>query len=295
VDFLTKRVSFLLILLILTVDPAHSVTVAYRPGGKIYEDFLKGFKEGWGATVREVANPEPSQGASSLRDPEGLVILGSALWDTLSPLLKEERLAPIYILGCVLEAPAGPPKPDWTVDLKVPVSEWGAPLLQIAPYVKSVGVIITKSSRENASITEAEKWLKDKKVRLIRIPVASHKEVVQQFRQNLRDLQAVWMFPDPVLGRLEVVDFILETSLRNGIIVVGPSEYYTQRGALLSVEPDYYALGKETALALKRRLEDANAAPPTLTRFRLTLNRRTAFALQITLSRAILDSADRVF
>jgi hypothetical protein len=295
VDLLIRTVSILLIAAALAAAPANAVTVVYRPGGRIYEDYLKGFREGWGARIREISDPEPAR-ATGYRDAEGVVVLGSSVWEMLAPVLKEDRLAPTLVLGCVMEAPPNPPKPDWTVDLKVPASEWGARLLQVAPYIKSVGVIVSRSSRDHSAITDAEKWLKEKKVRLLRIGVESHKEVVHRFRQSLRDIQAVWLYPDPgILARVEVVDFVLETSLRNGIIVVGPSEYYTQRGALLSVEADYYELGFETAAALKRRLQDPNAPAPTLSRFRLSLNRRTAYALQITLSRSLLDAAANVF
>ncbi|MHA2620526.1 MAG: ABC transporter substrate binding protein [bacterium JZ-2024 1] len=278
--------------------PARSITVVYRPGGKIFEAYLKGFKEGWGKPIREITEVRPEIPASEYRDSEGLIIVGSSLWESISPILKDERLAPIQVLSCVLDKPRNQPMPDWTIDLRVPPAEWGTRLLQVAPYVKSVGVVVTKEAREHPLLGDAEKWLKEKKVRLVTMTVESHREVVHVFRERLRDFQAVWLFPDaPVLGRVEVVDFILETSLSNGIIVVGPSGYYTQRGALISVEPDYYALGRETAAVLKRRQADPEApmsfsSPP---RFVLTLNRRTAYALRITLPKALLDSAGSVF
>lgn len=282
--------------MMLLSSSAHSVTFVYPPGGKIYQDFLKGFEDGWGSPVREVPVKEGDRSATNYEDSEGLIILGSTLWKSVSVHLKERRLSPIQVLACVMEVPAETPRPDWVVDLNVPAAQWGNPLLQIAPYVKSVGVIATKAALEKPPVVEAEKWLKGKKIRLVKIGVENQKEVVHQFRQNVRDIQALWLFPDPpILGRLEIVDFLLETSLRNGIIVIGPSSYYTQRGALLSAEPDYTSLGKETALAMKRRLKDPGAPPPSSNRFQLSFNRRTAYALGITLSKGLLNSASMVY
>ena len=87
------------------------------------------------------------------------------------------------------------------------------------------------------------------------LPVESDKDVPQQLRTLLSDVEALWLIPDSKVLTNESIGFILESALARQIPVIGFSPEFTRLGALLSMSVNYGDVGRETGLLAKRILD----------------------------------------
>jgi ABC-type uncharacterized transport system substrate-binding protein len=103
------------------------------------------------------------------------------------------------------------------------------------------------------------------------------------FRRVIEGEDAVWLLPDARLARPEIVKFVVTLSLEKRIPLVGFLEGMTRTGALLSVSPDFRAIGREAA-RLAGELDERPARTAVPLRFasgKLSVNERVLKMLQL--------------
>jgi putative tryptophan/tyrosine transport system substrate-binding protein len=130
------------------------------------------------------------------------------------------------------------------------------------------------------------------------LPIESEKDVPQQLRALLSDVEALWLIPDPVVLTNESIPFILESALARRIPVIGFSPEFTRLGALLSMSIDYGDVGRDTGLLLKRILDREGLPPPSpvpIERLKITVNLKTARFLDITFTREQMSLIDETY
>lgn len=128
--------------------------------------------------------------------------------------------------------------------------------------------------------------------------VESEKDVPQQLRTLLSDIDALWLMPDPTVLTNESVRFILDSSLARQIPVIGFSPELTRLGALLSLSVNYGDVGRETGLLVKRilngeRLLPLNPVP--VERLKITVNLKTAKFLGVTFPKELMSLVDETY
>jgi putative ABC transport system substrate-binding protein len=130
------------------------------------------------------------------------------------------------------------------------------------------------------------------------LPVESEKDVPQQLRTLLRDVEALWLLPDSTVLTNESVRFILESSLARQIPVIGFSPEFTRLGALLSLSVNYGDVGRETGLLAKRILDGERLLPLNpmpVERLKITVNLKTARFLGITFPKELTSLIDETY
>ena len=130
------------------------------------------------------------------------------------------------------------------------------------------------------------------------LPVESEKDVPQQLRTLLWDIEALWLMPDSTVLTNESVRFILESSLANQIPVIGFSPEFTRLGALLSLSVNYGEVGRETGLLVKRILDGEQLMPLNpvpIERFKITVNLKTAKFLGMAFSKELMSLVDETY
>jgi putative ABC transport system substrate-binding protein len=130
------------------------------------------------------------------------------------------------------------------------------------------------------------------------LPVESEKDVPQQLRTLLLDVEALWLMPDSTVLTNESVRFILESSLANQIPVIGFSPEFTRLGALLSLSVNYVEVGRETGLLVKRILDGEQLMPLNpvpIERFKITVNLKTAKFLGMAFSKELMSLVDETY
>ena len=129
-------------------------------------------------------------------------------------------------------------------------------------------------------------------------PVESEKELPQQLRALLENVEALWLMPDSTVLTNESVRFILESALARQIPVIGFSPEFTRLGALLSMSVNYGDVGRETGLFVKRilggeRLLPLNPVP--IERLKITVNLKTARFLGMTFPKELMSLIDETY
>jgi len=130
------------------------------------------------------------------------------------------------------------------------------------------------------------------------LPVESERDVPQQLRTLLSDIEALWLIPDSAVLTNESIPFILESSLARHIPVIGFSPELTRLGALLSMSVNYGDVGRDTGLLVKRILngeELLSLNPVPIERLKITVNLKTARFLGMTFSREVMSLIDETY
>ncbi len=130
------------------------------------------------------------------------------------------------------------------------------------------------------------------------LPVESEKDVPQQLRTLLSDVEALWLIPDSAVLTNESIPFILESALAHHIPVIGFSPEFTRLGALLSMSINYGDVGRDTGLLVKRILNGEGLLPLNpvpIERLKITVNLKTAKFLGLTFSREVMGLIDETY
>ena len=130
------------------------------------------------------------------------------------------------------------------------------------------------------------------------LPVESEKDVPQQLRTLLSDVEALWLIPDSAVLTNESIPFILESALARHIPVIGFSPEFTRLGALLSMSINYGDVGRDTGLLVKRILNGEGLLPLNpvpIERLKITVNLKTARFLGMTFSREVMGLIDETY
>ncbi|THJ14452.1 MAG: hypothetical protein CAF43_000305 [Nitrospira sp. CG24C] len=130
------------------------------------------------------------------------------------------------------------------------------------------------------------------------LPVESEKDVPQQLRTLLSDVEALWLIPDSAVLTNESIPFILESALASHIPVIGFSPELTRLGALLSMSVNYGDVGRDTGLLMKRILNNEGLLPLNpvpIERLKITVNLKTARFLGITFPKELMSLIDETY
>lgn len=130
------------------------------------------------------------------------------------------------------------------------------------------------------------------------LPVESEKDVPQQLRTLLSDVEALWLIPDSAVLTNESIPFILESALARHIPVIGFSPELTRLGALLSMSVNYGDVGRDTGLLMKRILNDEGLLPLNpvpIARLKISVNLKTARFLGITFPTELMSLIDETY
>ncbi len=130
------------------------------------------------------------------------------------------------------------------------------------------------------------------------LPVESDKDVPQQLRALLSDIEALWLMPDSAVLTHESIPFILESALARRIPVIGFSPEFTRLGALLSMSIDYGDVGRDTGLLVTRILGGEVLLPLNplpVERLKITVSLKTARFLGMTFTREQMSLVDEIY
>ena len=129
-------------------------------------------------------------------------------------------------------------------------------------------------------------------------PVEHDKDLPQQLRALLSNIEALWLIPDSTVLTNESIQFILDSALARQIPVIGFSPEFTRLGALLSMSVNYGEVGRETGLLAKRIL-DGNGHrtidPVPIQRLKISVNLKTARFLGMTFSKEQTSLIDETY
>lgn len=133
---------------------------------------------------------------------------------------------------------------------------------------------------------------------LVTRQVEGARQVRPVLARMCREVDALWVLPDPDIVTPETYRFMREQARRSGLPLLAGTEALVTAGALLAVVPDYEAAGRQAA-TLTRRILGAGIPPAEIEpvppeKMRVVLNRDTLHELGLELDPLLLDFADEV-
>jgi putative ABC transport system substrate-binding protein len=181
--------------------------------------------------------------------------------------------------------------------LEVPLDRQLKIIRTFLPSLQRIGALYDPG-KNSARMNEASKHATLSAFQLKKLPVKHEKEVPEQLRAILRDIEALWLVSDSTVLTNESIRFILDSSLEHRIPVVGFASEFTRMGALLSMSVNYGDVGRETGLLVKRILDGDRLLPLTpvpIERLKISVNLKTAKFLGITFPTEIMRLVDEVY
>jgi putative ABC transport system substrate-binding protein len=201
---------------------------------------------------------------------------------------------------CMLFNPARFSLPDKMitgVSLEVSPIEVFSKIKQTFPHAKKIGILYDPQKSKN--IIEAnEQAAKTVGLSLILAPVLSEKTLPQAVRGLFGQIDLLWLIPDSTVLTPQSVEFIFLSSFAYRLPVVTVSEDLVKMGAVMSIAPDFKAIGAAVGHVTNRILNGADPGEIPLQyagKIRLTLNKKTAQKIGIEIPEAILKQAERVY
>jgi len=226
-----------------------------------------------------------------------------ALGDKAAELASEKLNSTPILIGMVLELDKEPFKGAGIegVGLQIPPQSVLTQLKLLVPNFKRIGVL--SSGTEFASFRNSIKEIaQGLGVQAVDLTVSDKKDVANRVGQELSNLDALWLLPDPTILDNATFQGIVGKAQAAKKAIVVYSENFVRAGALFSVSPDYQATGQQLALLAKKMLAKENVKPehPYLSKFHYpigsysVLNTRTAQQIGLNLSQQQLGFIDRI-
>ena len=181
--------------------------------------------------------------------------------------------------------------------LEVPVDRQLKIMRTFLPTLQRLGTLYDPA-KTSSRVKEALLQATISGFQLKGLPVESEKEVPQQLRTLLSDVEALWLIPDSTVLTNESIQFILESALARQVPVIGFSPEFTRLGALLSMSVNYFEVGRETGLLAKRILNGEGLLPLNpvpIERLKITVNLKTARFLGITFPKELTSLIDETY
>jgi putative ABC transport system substrate-binding protein len=181
--------------------------------------------------------------------------------------------------------------------LEVPLDRQIKIMRTFLPALHRFGTLYDPA-KTSSRVKEAEQKATTFDCRLKGFPVESEKEVPQQLRAMLEEVEAFWLMPDSTVLTNESVQFILDSALAHQVPVIGFSPEFTRMGALLSMSVNYGDVGRETGLLVKRILDGEWLLPLNplpIERLKITVNLKTAKFLGITFPKELTSLIDETY
>ncbi|MGC9044050.1 MAG: ABC transporter substrate-binding protein [Myxococcota bacterium] len=133
------------------------------------------------------------------------------------------------------------------VSVQLPLRVQLTILKSVTPNVRNVGVIYNPKLSKN-TFQELNKKATELGMTLVPVLVDESEEVVSNIQTLQGRVDAIFLFPDPtVLSSIDVIKEIIKFAFEKKISLFGIGEEMVKEGALLSINPEYTAVGQQTA------------------------------------------------
>ena len=172
-------------------------------------------------------------------------------------------------------------------------------LQTLAPNVKIVSVVYHKET--NGWLVDiAADYAKTLGITLERFEATDVREAAAEFKTVFENHQgsshAIWLLQgDPTLDEKGLLPDVLTQAWKSGCVVFSSNPAHVKRGALFSLFPDNYAMGKSLADMADHLIKGNVAKPEPVSDLKIAVNVRTAEHLNLNISRSQERGFDLVF
>ncbi len=162
--------------------------------------------------------------------------------------------------------------------------------------VKRVAVLYTMGERNSEiQVKEFEAEQRNFNIKIVRVPLSNKEAVASVLTQVVRSVEAICLTGSSVVG--ESLPTIVDIATKAKVITASQSEDHVERGALLGITVDAYAVGRlagEKAVEILKGVKPSSIPIEPLKKMDLIINMKTAKAGQFQIPRSFMKSVTRV-
>ncbi|NOY24768.1 MAG: hypothetical protein GXP62_02755 [Oligoflexia bacterium] len=165
-----------------------------------------------------------------------------------------------------------------------------------APNVKRIGIIVWQGNHD-PQIEDAIDAARRAGYEVTARRVGHTKDVRRDFASLRRQVDALWILPDPVVVTPQNFRTLRDEALRAHIPILAYGEQLVRAGALMCVAPDWDAVGRQAAGLANKILGGTTASavrPVAADTPRVLINGDTQDALGMKMDEIMLDFVDEV-
>lgn len=178
-----------------------------------------------------------------------------------------------------------------------PIDEHLALIADIAPDVKTVGVIYNAGESNSVSLVELLKTeAEEQGFALEEATVSSSADVVTAAESLVGKVDAIYVPTDNTV--VSALESVIQVGNENQLPVFAGDTDSVERGAIATASFDYYEVGRQTGEMVVRILGGENPGDMSVELAQtvdLAVNLKAAAAMGVTVPDVIKDSADQVF
>jgi putative ABC transport system substrate-binding protein len=248
-----------------------------EPYRSIFQSILKGIESYLGPATKSLPlaeDSDPAQVKAWLEEEKIDTIIALGKTGFLAAKIASGNLP--VIVGALQMSPGGNPGISIDPDPSLLFSQ----LKKFVPKANGIHVVYTENS--GWLIKLAETAARAGGLRLYAHPVGDLREAAHTYRELLATLrgpeQAIWLPLDNVTANEDVIlPMLLQAAWERNLVVFSSKPSHAQRGALFSLFPDHFAMGKslgKMASLAKRSSLSPEVLP--LTDLQVAVNLRTA-------------------
>ena len=264
----------------LTFPACSKLSVLYpkvpSPYDQIFDEIIRGIDEGYDGDVelRSISKTDKLENLSdwlNSENPHGVIALGRRGFRVASEVNTEAAV----VVGGLPVIPKGYSGISLLADPDVLFTS----LTELAPSITKVHVVYSKHS--DWLINLALSQSNDGPVEIVSYRANNVKSALALYDEIMTSInpenEAVWLPLDPISVNEQVVlPSLLEKSWEKNIVLFSSKPSHAKRGALFSMYPDHFALGKELVSMIAHQSEENEPAVYPLKNIKLAVNLRTA-------------------
>lgn len=170
-------------------------------------------------------------------------------------------------------------------------------LKEALPQAEKVGVVYD-SRKTGDMIRKAMHSAKKMNLELVRISIASPREVPKAIRSLIDKVDVLWIIADTTVISKQSLQYMLTVALREKIPVIGYADHIVKAGALFSLSCDYEDIGRQSGELSSKILKGVkpNSLPIALPRkAHLVINLKVAETLGLNIPRSLLEKSNKIF
>lgn len=277
---------------ILTVNAASQKIIVVKSADlKPYQDVLNGLRDECGCDVQEMkVRGEEDRKKIVDNHPVAVVAIGTAAFKKVRSITN---LPVIYIM--VIPSEATPPLSSNIsgVSLDFSPDAYLSMMTALFPKAKRIGLVYDPRNTA-AFVGDAAKAARAVNVELVTEQVRDLSMIPDALNDLRYKIDVLWMVPDPTVVTNEIVDDMLRFSFQNNVPIVTFSKKYVEMGAVASLDIDPYDMGVQAASIVNGLSAKQTAITVYARKSHLTINKKVASKLGLTIKDGIFTAAETV-
>lgn len=280
----------------------YKVAVVTGKNIKPYQNALKGFKKiciNSHYSYHYLKNKRKEEIIIALKyeKPDLILAIGSSALE-----IVESKIKDIPIVFCMVLNPDVMFKDDAVenisgVSMNVSPEAQIMTLKEIFPKIKRIGAVYNPEQTEYL-ISETKKVCNREGLEFITSAVYSQEEIINAVKKLEDKIDVFWMVPDTTTITPLSVKYMLLFSFRNEIPLLGISDKYVKKGALLALSFDAIDIGRQAGELALRILKEKNPKSSFLIfarALKLFINLKTAKTMGLDIPEEMKERADKIY